>query len=346
MSKKQNYRLLKLQKQSDMQNTDNILISGSDQLTAENAEIVAGGNQQGRKSNRFRIVLDQVMGKVVWAITIFSPVLLVLIVAGLVMKSLPILHANSLSDLLFSSDWKPFKEEFGFWPFIISTVYVTIIAIVIAIPLSILTAVYLSEYAGKRFLNFAAPMLDILSGIPSVIFGIWGVIVIVPFITDTLAPVMGKETSGFSILAGGLVLAIMVFPIIVQVVYEVMKTVSKDLRDASLSLGANKWETIKKVVLKKASPGILAACILGFSRAFGETLAVLMVVGNVIQVPNSVFQAGYPLPALIANNYGEMMSIPMYDSALMFAALILLVIILIFNIYARYILNKMEKKLN
>lgn len=331
-----------------MQITDTILQKTKAVNTEFNqkAANISGGGRERRSFGDGRILLDKIMGKLVWFVTIFSPVLLLLIVVGLIYKSLPILNAHSLSDLLFSSDWKPFKEQFGFWPFILSTVYVTLISIVIAIPLSILTAVYLSEYAGKKFLNFAAPMLDILSGIPSVIFGIWGVLVIVPFITNTVAPAFGAETSGFSILAGGIVLAIMVFPIIVQVIYEVLKTVPKDLRDASLSLGANKWETIKKVLLKKASPGILAACILGFSRAFGETLAVLMVVGNVVQVPNSIFQAGYPLPALIANNYGEMMSIPMYDSALMFAALILLVIILVFNVYARWILNRLDKKLN
>lgn len=303
-------------------------------------------NNTGVKSAKRRIILDGFMGKVVTVITIFSLFLLLLIVAGLVLKSIPVLQNNTLSNLLFSSEWSPFKGSFGFLPFILSTVYVTVIAAVIAIPLSILTAIYLSEYAGKRFLNIAAPMLDILAGIPSVIYGIWGVLVVVPFIRNDVSKWFGiDDASGYSILAGGIVLAVMVFPVVVQIVFEVLKIVPKDLRDATLSLGANKWETIKKVVLKKASPGILAACILGFSRAFGETIAVLMVVGNVVQIPKGVFSEGYPIPSLIANNYGEMMSIPMYDSALMFAALLLLVIILLFNIYARYILNRIEKKI-
>lgn len=303
-------------------------------------------NYTGVRSAGKRTILDGFMGKVVKVMTIFSLLLLVLIIAGLVLKSIPVLQNNPLSQLLFSSEWSPFKGIFGFLPFILSTVYVTVIAAVIAIPLSILTAIYLSEYAGKRFLNFAAPMLDILAGIPSVIYGIWGVLVVVPFIRNDVSKWFGvDDASGYSILAGGIVLAVMVFPVVVQIVYEVLKIVPKDLRDATLSLGANKWETIKKVVLKKASPGILAACILGFSRAFGETIAVLMVVGNVVQIPKGVFSEGYPIPSLIANNYGEMMSIPMYDSALMFAALLLLVIILGFNIYARYILNRIEKKI-
>jgi phosphate transport system permease protein len=224
--------------------------------------------------------------------------------------------------------------------------YVTGIAALIAIPLSLLTAVYLSEYANKNLLRFAGPMLDILAGIPSVIYGIWGVLIIVPFVRDDLSAWFHIESvSGYSILSGGIVLAVMVFPVVVQVVYEVIKGVPHELREATLSLGATKWETIKKVVIKRASPGILAACILGFSRAFGETIAVLMVVGNVVQIPKSLFDEGYPIPALIANNYGEMMSIPMYDSALMFAALVLLVIVLVFNVYARFILNRIERKI-
>jgi phosphate transport system permease protein len=110
------------------------------------------------------------------------------------------------------------------------------------------------------------------------------------------------------------------------------------MREASMALGASRWQTIKGVVLRRASPGIIAAVVLGFSRAFGETMAVMMVVGNVPQIPRSVFDAGYPLSALIANNYGEMMSIPMYDSALMAAALVLLLVVLLFTFAARLIL--------
>jgi phosphate transport system permease protein len=286
------------------------------------------------------------MGKVVKIFTILALALLFIIMIGLIWKSIPILTTYSISDLLFESEWSPRKDKFGFLPFIMSTLYVTLIATVIAIPLSLLTAVYLSEYAGKRIIRFASPMLDIMSGIPSVIFGIWGILIVVPFIRDYLAVWMGVESvSGYSVLAGGIVLAIMVFPILVQLVYVVLKTVPVGLREAALSLGANKSETILKVVIKKASAGILAASILGFSRAFGETLAVLMVVGNVVQIPKSLFDSGYPIPALIANNYGEMMSIPMYDSALMFAALILLLIIVIFNISARSLLSRWEKRI-
>jgi phosphate transport system permease protein len=136
----------------------------------------------------------------------------------------------------------------------------------------------------------------------------------------------------------------MVFPIIVSVTEEVLRSVPQGMREASLALGATEWETTKFVVVRRALPGVIAAVVLGFSRAFGETLAVLMVVGNVVQVPNSLFDAAYPLPALIANNYGEMMSIPMYDAALMAAALLLLVVVLLFNAGARLTLVRLNRE--
>jgi phosphate transport system permease protein len=294
-----------------------------------------------------RVLKDKIAGKTVRVMSIFAGLLLFLIIGGLLIKSWPILESHSLSDLLFKSLWKPRKNEFGFLPYILSTVYVTIISIVIAVPLCILCSIYLSEYANKKVKSFVTSLVDILAGIPSVIFGIWGIIMIVPFISGTLAPAFGQEdTTGYSILAGGIVLAIMVFPIVIHIMLEVLRTVPVELREASLSLGANKWETIKKVVLRKAAPGISAAIVLGFSRAFGETLAVLMVVGNTSLIPHSVFDSGYPLPALIANNYGEMMSIPMYDSALMFAALLLLTVILLFNIAARIVMMRVERKMS
>lgn len=293
-----------------------------------------------------RILRDKIASKSVFIISVLVGLLLFLIVGGLYIKSLPILQSHTLSQLLFQSLWKPRKNEFGFLPYILSTVYVTLISIFIAVPLCILCSIYLSEYANKKVKSFVTSLVDILAGIPSVIFGIWGIILIVPFIADVLAPAFGVEdTTGYSILAGGLVLAIMVFPIVIHIMLEVLRTVPVELREASLSLGANKWETIKKVVLRKAMPGIIAAIVLGFSRAFGETLAVLMVVGNTALVPKSLFDSGYPLPALIANNYGEMMSIPMYDSALMFAALLLLTVILLFNIAAKVIMIRVEKNM-
>jgi phosphate transport system permease protein len=146
------------------------------------------------------------------------------------------------------------------------------------------------------------------------------------------------------VLAAGIVLAVMVFPTIIHVSLEVFASVPRELRDASLALGATKWETVKHVVLRKGFGGIVAAVVLGVSRAFGETMAVLMVAGNVARPPRALFDPAYTLPALLANNYGEMMSIPLYDSALMLAALVLFGVVLVFNIAARLFLVRVERR--
>jgi len=291
-----------------------------------------------------RLLKDSFFSKIFFMLTILSISTVVLLGLGLYYKSIPILNSSSLSNLLFSSEWKPFKEAFGFYPFIMGTLWVTVISIVIALPLSLLTAIYLSEYAPIRVRKLVLPLIELLSGIPPVLFGVWGVLVIVPIIQDYLAPHFVEFTTGYSVLAGGIVLAIMIFPLIISILIEVFDNVPQELRDASLSVGATQWQTIKKVLLRKSVDGIIAATVLAISRAFGETIAVLMVCGNLAQVPHSLFDSGYPLPALIANNYGEMMSIPMYDSALMFAALLLFVIIFLFNAISRIILFRIEKR--
>ena len=183
-----------------------------------------------------------------------------------------------------------------------------------------------------------------ISGIPPVIYGVWGTLTIVPFISEKLAPVFVDFSTGYSVLAGGVVLAIMILPLIVSILIEVFTAIPAEIREASLSLGATKWQTVKKVIVKKSLPGIIATVVLAVSRAFGETIAVLMVCGNFTDIPKSIFDACYPLPALIANNYGEMMSIPGYESALMFAAFLLFIIIVIFNAISRLILYRIKKQ--
>lgn len=279
-------------------------------------------------------------------LTLASVSIVLVIGIGLFCRSIPIFHKLSFFQLISTSVWKPLKGLFGFYPFIMGTLWVTGIAIIIALPLSLLTALFIVEYAPERVRRILAPFVNLLSGIPPVIFGVWGVLFIIPLIQDHIAPHFVAFSTGYSVLAGGIVLAVMIFPLIVSIISEVLRTIPQELKDASLSLGATKWETIKKVILRKALPGIIAATVLAVSRAFGETIAVLMVCGNNADVPHSVFDPGYPLPALIANNYGEMLSIPLYDSALMFAALLLFIIILLFNIISRLILARLEKRLS
>ncbi len=274
-----------------------------------------------------------------WMLISLSIILLLpfLLFGGLMIKSYLLLEDYSVIDLLFSGEWQPMSGKFGFLPFIISSLWVTALSILIAGPVCLLTSIHLTQYAKPYVLKIMQPVIDILAGIPSVIYGVWGILIIVPFVGDYIAPVFGKQTIGYSILAGGLVLSIMIIPFILNILIEIFRTVPVELSEASLSLGATKWQTIKFVTVKKAGPGIISAMGLGISRAFGETIAVLMVVGNVVKIPSGIFQPGYPLPALIANNYGEMLSIPMYDSALMFAAFLLFMVVIVFNFTSRYI---------
>jgi phosphate transport system permease protein len=301
-----------------------------------------------------RRLKDQVAKWTMGALTLSASLVVPLMAVALFLRMLPILKTQSLTTLLFSATWHPLKGAFGFFPFIIGTIWVTAVAMIIAVPPSILTAIYLSEYALPSIRTLVKPFIDLLAGIPSVVYGVWGMLSVVPFVGHTITPFMdrylgvlplfrGQNPTGYGILAGGLVLAVMVFPIIIAVAEEVIRAVPQGFREASLALGATRWQTIKRVVIRRAWPGILAAIVLGFSRAFGETMAVLMVVGNVPQVPHSIFDAAYPMTALIANNYGEMMSIPLYDSALMGGALILLVIVLVFNLVSRLVLVRLIK---
>jgi phosphate transport system permease protein len=293
---------------------------------------------------KIRVIKDNIARNAMFTITILSLLVALLIGIGLYLKASPILHEKSLWSLLTTTNWKPFKGEFGFYPFIMGTLWVTGIAIIIAFPLSLLTSIYLSEYAIPQVRKAVEPVLDILAGIPPVVYGVWGALAVVPFISNHIAPHFIEYSTGYSVLAGGIVLAVMIIPLLISLFSEIFRAIPKELRDASLSLGATDWQTTKFVILRKSVPGIVASTVLAISRAFGETIAVLMVCGNIPIAPKSIFDSGYPLPALIANNYGEMMSMPNYESALMLAALILFVIILLFNTISRVVLIRIERR--
>ncbi len=311
--------------------------------------------REDRPSATLRTRQDQIAQRAFFIFTLL-PVLLILFVTGaLFFRSWPIISEYGLLDLLFGKVWKPNNGQFGFLPFILGTFWVTAVGVILSVPACLLASIYLAEYAHARTRSFAKPVLDLLAAIPPVVYGVWGLVAIVPFVDDVLAPLSDRwlgsvsifsvnQPTGFNILSAGIVLAVMIAPLIISVMYEIFSTVPNDLRHASLAVGATQWQTIRNIVLPKVGPGILAAVVLGASRALGETIAVLMVVGNIPQIPTSIFDSAYPLPALIANNYGEMMSIPLYDAALLSAALALLVVILIFNILSLLVLRRMLRK--
>ena len=312
-------------------------------------------------NHQLRTRKDNAARQTFFIFTLLPALLILFVTVALFVRSWPIISEYGLSDLLFGEVWRPNNGQFGFWPFILGTFWVTTVGVVLSVPACLLASIYLAEYAHARTRSFAKPILDLLAAIPPVVYGVWGLLAIVPFVDDVLAPLSDRwlgspqgavpvsifsvnQPTGFNILSAGIVLAVMIAPLVISVMYEILSTVPSDLRHASLAVGATQWQTIRNIVLPQVGPGILAAVVLGASRALGETVAVLMVVGNIPQIPTSIFDSAYPLPALIANNYGEMMSIPLYDAALLSAALVLLVAILIFNILSLIVLRRMLRK--
>lgn len=310
---------------------------------------------QDQKTLQKRRGRDRLSARVFYFLALLPLALGVLILIALVQRSLPILQDKSIAELLLGRTWLPSQGKFGFYPFIVGTIWVTAVAVLLSVPPCLLTAIYLAEYARPALRSIMKPLLDLLAAIPSVVYGVWGMVAIVPWV-QAIGPKVNQwlgfipffsnksNPTGFSILAGGIVLAVMVAPFIISITYEVLHTIPGGSREASLAVGATRWQTVRHAVLPQALPGIFAGVVLGASRALGETMAVLMVVGNVAKVPSSIFDAAYPLPALIANNYGEMMSVPLYDAALLGAALILMLVVLLFNIISTLVLRHVIRR--
>jgi phosphate transport system permease protein len=308
-----------------------------------------------RKIGLRRQTKDALVRQSMGAITISVCAFILTIAVVLFYRSWPLLSTYSLAELLTSQDWHPMRGQFGFAPFIIGSLAVTLVAVLFSVIPAILSGIYLAEYTSSRFRGVLKPLLDLLVGIPSVVYGLWGVLFIVPLVRDTIGPwserTLGKfipwfsrsNPSGYGLLAAGFVLGVMVFPLVVAVSEEVMRAAPRETREAALCLGATRWEATKLIVRRQALGGLLAAAVLGLLRAFGETLAVMMLIGNTVKIPTSLFDTAYSLPALIANNYGEMMSVPLYESALMGAALLLLVVVVGFNTLARLVIVRVQR---
>jgi phosphate transport system permease protein len=257
-----------------------------------------------------------------------------------------VLGSSSAVEILFSPNWNPDTNNFGLAAIIIGTMLVTGIALIIAIPISLLTAIYIAEYAPGKIRKILRPFLDVLAGVPSVVYGLCSFLLLVPLVKNVIAPWFSVQSTGLCIFTAAITLAIMVFPIIISLCVESFSAIPIALKEASLSIGATKWETVKKVVFRAAGPNIVAAVLLGFGRAFGETIAVNMVVGGIPRIPSSIFSPGETLASLIASKYGELMSIPLYESALMLVALILFLVVFLFNFLGVLVLRRAKKRWN
>ncbi|HEU4564525.1 MAG TPA: phosphate ABC transporter permease subunit PstC [Gemmatimonadaceae bacterium] len=285
-----------------------------------------------------------------WAITFFAlcvPLLLVLIAAEIAIAGWPALRQFGFS-FLTSSEWDPVAGEFGAAPAIFGTIVTSIIALVIATPLALGVSIFLAEFAPRWLRQPVAFLVDLLAAIPSVVYGLWGIFVLVPILRQYVAPFV-KETLhlgdiplfagpayGNSILAAGLILSIMVLPYIASVSREVLLAVPRAQREAALALGATRWEAIRGAVIPYARSGIVGGIILGLGRALGETMAVTMVIGNRHEITASLFAPGYTMASLIANEFAEA-SADIHLSALMAVGLVLFVITIIVNAIARWL---------
>ncbi|HEY4283642.1 MAG TPA: phosphate ABC transporter permease subunit PstC [Chthoniobacterales bacterium] len=252
---------------------------------------------------------------------------------------------------LTTSTWDPVAEQFGALPFIYGTIVSSLIALLIAVPLSIATAVFLTELAPLSIRQPLVSLIEMLAAIPSVILGLWGIFVMVPWLRDhpfaflkrTLGwtPFFSGPVYGTSMLAGGIIIAIMIMPIITSVSREILRSVPNLQREAAYALGATRWEVTRLAVLSYAKKGLFGAVILGLGRALGETMAVTMVIGNTPQISASLFSPGYTLASVIANEFTEATT-DLYLHALVEIGLVLFAITIVSNLVAQVLLKTMS----
>ena len=251
-----------------------------------------------------------------------------------------------------SNDWDAVQEVFGALPYLYGSVVSSVLALLLATPLSIGVALFITEIAPKRWGGIIAPLVELLAAIPSVIYGLWGVLVMAPWLGSTVQPFLIEHFGflplfqgapyGVSMLAAIFILTIMVVPIITSITREVLLAVPQSQKEAAIALGATRWEMIKMAILPYGRSGIMGAAILGLGRAIGETMAVTMVIGNAPNISLSLLSPAYTMPSVIANEFAETTS-KLHASALMEIGLILMVVTLIINALARLLIWSVSK---
>ena len=299
-----------------------------------------------------RVLYDRLRGgdEVAYLVTLVSALLVLFIVVLLVIElwstSQPTVKAFGWG-FLVSSKWDPNAGQFGALPFIYGTCVTSFLALLIAIPLGVGSAVFLAEMAPPRLSNMLTFLIELLAAVPSVIYGLLGIFILVPIIRDYLVPVLTRffgylpifegDFYGVSFLSAGLVLSVMVVPFIISVSREVLLAVPTDQREAALALGATKWETTWQVVLPNAFTGVVGSVFLALARALGETMAVTMVIGNTPRITASLYSPGYSIAAVIANEFAEA-SGDLYISSLIFLGLVLFGLTILINALARILI--------
>lgn len=287
---------------------------------------------------------EKAIEKLILISAIVTTVSVALITVFIFKTGLPVLSQYGILNFITGTDWSPTNNIFGILPLIAGTLAVTFGALIIGVPTGIACAVYLSEIASKKTAGPFKAAIELLAGIPSVVYGFFGLIVLVPAIRNYILPIFQifnpeMATSGFSILAGAIILAIMILPTIVSLSENAITAVPQEFREASLALGANKRETIMKVIVPAAKSGIFSSVILAMGRAIGETMAVLLITGNVAQMPGSILDPVATLTGTIAMEMSY--AGPTHQQALFAVGIILFVIIMILNIVAQKVMKRL-----
>jgi phosphate transport system permease protein len=266
-----------------------------------------------------------------------SIVALGLIMLYLFLEGLPIFQHVSVTDFLFGHLWYPTSDpaDFGIFPLIVASVAVTLASSALAIPLGVMTAIYLAEIAGPKTRGFFKPVVELLAALPSVVIGFFGMVVVAPFLQETF-----DLATGLNLFNAALMLAFMSVPTICSVSEDAIYSVPAELKEASLALGATHWETISRVIIPASLSGISTAIILGMSRAIGETMVVLMVAGGAAMIPNSLFSPVRPMPSSIAAEMAEAPFRGDHYYALFAIGIVLFLFTLLFNIIADHIAEK------
>jgi len=277
------------------------------------------------------------MRNLFFVIATASVAVLLMITIFLFMEGIPIFEKVSVIDFIFGEYWYPTSDppDFGIYPLIVGSVSVTAVSAVIAIPLGVMTAIYLAEIATPRLRELVKPVVELLAALPSVVIGFFGMVVVAPFLQNVF-----DLATGLNLFNAALMLAFMSIPTICSISEDAIYSVPDSLREASLALGATQWETIIRVVLPASVSGICTAIILGMSRAIGETMVVLMVAGGAAMVPDSIFDPVRPLPASIAAEMAEAPFRGDHYHALFATGVVLFFFTLVFNIVADHIAHK------
>jgi phosphate ABC transporter permease protein PstC len=316
----------------------------------------AGTLIRGGRSSFERSPLSRLPDRLLrWTLTALAAAILVLIAfffVRLIGESRPVFSKVGVFNYVLHNEWVPSKALYGALPLVAGTLITSALALVLGVPVAVASALYVTELAPRRSKQPLTVLIELLAAVPSVVYGLWGVFVVIPALkpaeewfgrTFDWLPFVGPGVAGPNYFVAGLILAIMILPIVAAISREVISTVPSEHKEAALALGATRWEMIRMAVLPYARSGISGAAMLGLGRALGETIAVTLVIGNAAEIGHTVFSQGYTLAAVIANEFGEAASDPTHRAALIAAGLVLFVLTLVVNFAARYFVMRSER---